>query len=334
MRISDLNEEIARKRAAGDTPHNEIMYLHQKFSFPVACLVFALLGLALGLNTRKEGKLAGLTLGVAVILVYWGLLGLAESWTKAGNWGGSRGGFPAWLARWFPNIILGIVGVVAVWWRSRSSGGALTLEVPSWLTRWRKRKTAGDPAAAAVAAPPRPVLVIRIPRLSIPGPRLLDRYVGARYLRMVALAFVSLLALFYIGTFLDLSDKLFKGQADGWMFLRYLWYSTPQFIAFVLPSAMLVAVLGTIGGLMRNGELTVMRACGVSLYRTALPLLVLGADVWRACCSCSTNTCSRPRSGAPTSWATPFAAGRRTPTRSAIRAGSSGSGTAGFTTTS
>src|SRR5262245_61723732 len=41
MRISDLNAEIARKRAAGDTPHNEIMYLHQKFSFPVACLVFS-----------------------------------------------------------------------------------------------------------------------------------------------------------------------------------------------------------------------------------------------------------------------------------------------------
>ena len=281
MRISDLNEEIARKYAAGDTPHNEIMYLHQKFSFPVACLVFSLLGLALGLNTRKEGKLAGLTLGVAVILVYWGLLGLAESWTKAGNWGGARGGFPAWLARWFPNIILGIVGIIAVWWRGRSSGGALTLEVPGWLTRWRKKKPVAAAATAAgdgkpAAAPPRPVLVIRIPRLSIPAPRLLDRYVGARYLRMLMLAFVSLLALFYIGTFLDLSDKLFKGQADGWMFMRYLWYSTPQIIVFVLPSAVLVAVLGTIGGLMRNGELTVMRACGVSLYRTALPLMVLG----------------------------------------------------------
>jgi LPS export ABC transporter permease LptG len=37
----------------------------------------------------------------------------------------------------------------------------------------------------------------------------------------------------------------------------------------------LVAVLGTIGALTRSSELTVMRACGVSLYRTALPLIVL-----------------------------------------------------------
>jgi LPS export ABC transporter permease LptG len=43
--------------------------------------------------------------------------------------------------------------------------------------------------------------------------------------------------------------------------------------------ATLVAVLGTIGGLTRTGELTVMRACGVSLYRAALPLLFL-AGIW------------------------------------------------------
>jgi LPS export ABC transporter permease LptG len=43
--------------------------------------------------------------------------------------------------------------------------------------------------------------------------------------------------------------------------------------------ATLVAVLATIGGLIRTGELTVMRACGVSLYRVGLPLIVL-ALVW------------------------------------------------------
>jgi LPS export ABC transporter permease LptG len=37
----------------------------------------------------------------------------------------------------------------------------------------------------------------------------------------------------------------------------------------------LIAVLGTIGALTRTSELTVMRACGVSLYRVAVPLLVL-----------------------------------------------------------
>jgi lipopolysaccharide export system permease protein len=283
MRISDLTKEIARKRAAGDTPHNEIMYLHQKFSFPVACLVFAILGLALGLNTRKEGKLAGLALGLGVILVYHGLLGLGDAWTKAGNWEGARGGLPAEWARWLPNIVLGALGIVAVWWRRQSAGGSLTLQPPEWLLRRFRRTPAASPEGGqqAMAGPsaPRFVVVIRIPRLAFPTPRLLDRYVSGRYLRTIGLTFVSLLALAYIGAFLDLSQKLFKGQANGWMFLSYLWYSTPKFIGFAIPSATLVAVLGTIGGLTRTGELTVMRACGISLYRTALPLLLI-AFVW------------------------------------------------------
>ena len=38
----------------------------------------------------------------------------------------------------------------------------------------------------------------------------------------------------------------------------------------------LIGVLVTIGLLTRNSELVVMRACGISLYRTAVPLVLLG----------------------------------------------------------
>jgi lipopolysaccharide export LptBFGC system permease protein LptF len=83
------------------------------------------------------------------------------------------------------------------------------------------------------------------------------------------------MGLYYIGTIIDLSKKLFKGQASGWLLAQYLWYSTPRFIYYTVPIATLVAVLGTVGGLTRSSELTVMRACGVSLYRAALPLVAL-----------------------------------------------------------
>jgi len=119
------------------------------------------------------------------------------------------------------------------------------------------------------------VVVIRFPHLGLPRPRLLDLYVGTRYLRMVALSLTGLLGLYYIGTCVELAEKLFKGQADGRMLALYLWYSTPRIINDITPIATLVAVLGTIGALTRTSELTVMRACGVSLYRTALPLILL-----------------------------------------------------------
>jgi LPS export ABC transporter permease LptG/LPS export ABC transporter permease LptF len=269
-KIPDLLAEIELKRQGGLSPHNEIMYLHQMFSFPVACLVFAPLGLALGLHTRREGKLAGLTLGMFVVFVYWAFMAQAEALTKGQH-------FPAEWARWVPNLVMAPVGVLALWWRSRARGREIRIPLP----RLGFARASAATAAPASGPQPRVVLVIKVPHLSLPGPRLLDVYIGGRYLRMVALAFVGLLGLYYIAEFLDKSDNLFKGQADGRLMIEYLWYSTPRFVAFIVPIATLLAVLGTIGALTRTSELTVMRACGISLYRAALPLFMLGL-MWSA----------------------------------------------------
>ena len=57
--------------------------------------------------------------------------------------------------------------------------------------------------------------------------------------------------------------------------MRYLWYASPQFLYYLVPLAVLMGALVTIGALTKNSELVVMKACGISLYRAAAPLLVL-----------------------------------------------------------
>ena len=47
------------------------------------------------------------------------------------------------------------------------------------------------------------------------------------------------------------------------------------------PMAALVATLVTIGLMTKNSELVVMRACGISLYRTAAPLLLFAPSRFR-----------------------------------------------------
>ena len=83
--------------------------------------------------------------------------------------------------------------------------------------------------------------------------------------------------LFYISTFIDLSDHLFKGTATTGMLFAYFWWSTPQFVYYIIAIAVLLAAVVTIGALTKSSELIVMRACGISLYRTAVPLLVAAA---------------------------------------------------------
>src|SRR5690606_23380895 len=108
---------------------------HQMFSFPVACLVFALAGVALGLHTRKEGRLGGFALGIGVIFVYYGAMQLAQNLTKGGQ-------FPAEWARWAPNIVVALIGAVALARRMRHSGREWTIALPAWVTRlWPWRQT-------------------------------------------------------------------------------------------------------------------------------------------------------------------------------------------------
>jgi LPS export ABC transporter permease LptG len=121
------------------------------------------------------------------------------------------------------------------------------------------------------------VVVIRVPQLRLPfrGISLLDRYVTRVFSKIVVLAFFGLLGIFYISTFIDLSDKLFRGQTTIGMMAQHFYYITPQFVFYIVPLSTLIAAMVTIGLLTKTSELVVMKACGLSLYRVAAPLLAL-----------------------------------------------------------
>jgi LPS export ABC transporter permease LptG/LPS export ABC transporter permease LptF len=281
--IAELKADAQLKVSKGMSPHPEVIAIHQRFSFPVACLVFGIIGLALGLTVAREGKLAAFVVGTLVIFAYYIVMFLSESLTK-GHY------LNMYLSRWMPNIVLGIFGIAALVWRARFIEGRLPFRIPAVVGRLLKRvgRSAGAQRPAAAGAPIRgearprldgagraPVLVIRVPRLRLPSPGLLDRYISRIYIRIAGLSFLALLGLFHISTFLDKSDKIFKGQATAADVGQLLIYMTPQFVYFVIPISALLSVLVTFGLLSRNSELTVMKACGISLYRVSLPVILL-----------------------------------------------------------
>ena len=263
LSVPQLRDEIDQLTAAGLSPHEPIMEIQQKYSIPVACLIFAVIGLALGVTSRRDGKLASFALGGGVVFSYYIIMYGARAMAKG------QLVMPQ-LAMWLPNVILGIGGVALLLWRSRSVERRIT--VP-FLFR---------PVAPAEPTPEgEHITKVMRPALRIPGlgVNILDWYVTKVYLGVAALAFVGLLGIFYISTFIDLSDKLFKGQTTGQLLIQYLWYATPQFSYFVLPIASLVATLVTVGLLTKSSELTVMKACGISLYRATLPIFLMSL-VW------------------------------------------------------
>ena len=273
LTLRELRREADRMRAAGESPHRPIMEIHERFSVPIACLVFALVGVGLGITTRRDAKSSSFALGIGVIFIYYVSMYLPEAMAKGAL-------VSPHLAKWLPNIVLGLAGLLLVVWRSHLS----ERRIGARLFRNRALPEGPGPADGADGdhEPPSPRLVVRGAAGRPPGLSLLDWYVVLMYLRWVSTAVVGLLGIFYISTFIDLADKLFKGQTSLAQLLEYFWFATPQFVYYVLPISALVATLITIGALTRSSELTVMKACGISLARAALPMFALSL-VWSAC---------------------------------------------------
>ena len=267
--VSELRQTVVELRREGLPTDRAEYYIHLKFAIPVACFVFALLGLGFGVSPHRGGKLAAFALGSGVIFAYYLVMYQARSLSLGGR-------FPAALAAWLPNLVLGPVGVAVAWRRARSSGRVFELRWPAlaWLRRRGPELASHARAAGAGGAAP-PGARPRGP--SLPQPGILDRYLATIYLRLQVLTFASLLGIFYISEFIDLSDKLFRGSTTAGRLLRYFAFETPQLVYYIIPISVLLATLVTIGVLTRSSELVVMRACGVSLYRTALPLLAMAA---------------------------------------------------------
>lgn len=267
MTIAELQDRIAQAPLRGEKDYEYRFMLQQKLALPVTCPILALIGFALGASNRKDGKFASFVLGTAVIFAYYVVLWFARAGAISGQIN------PDW-APWISNLIMGAAAIALLVWRTRAGDRPIRLTLPAL-----QRRTSALPAAAPAtpnAAPAGVVLVVRVPHLRIPTPRLLDLYVSRQYVRVLLVGIGGLLGLFYISTFIDLADEMFRGQTTGATVVQYFFFLGPQFLYYVIPMAVLIAALVTIGVMSKNSELMVTRACGVSLYRTVAPLVFFG----------------------------------------------------------
>ena len=269
MTIPELKREMDALLEKNIYPHNQIIAWQQKYSIPTACVAFMLVALGLGVSNRRDGRLASFVLGVGVVFIYWVLLYISEAIAK----GRLLPYWFAWVAMWVPNVVVAAWGAALILRKMRGPDSALRLALPFALRR--APRASGEVTAGVRPRGTRVVVVVRVPNISVPRPSILDWYVLRQGLRIFVLSTAALLGLFYIASFIDLSDHLFKGRTSTAMILSYLWFATPQFLYYLVPLAVLMAALVTIGALTKNSELVVMKACGISLYRAAAPLLIL-----------------------------------------------------------
>jgi LPS export ABC transporter permease LptG/LPS export ABC transporter permease LptF len=268
--------------------------LNSRFSYPFACLVLMLIGVPLGLSSKRGGKSTGFVLTLLLVFAYYILSINGVALAKSGK-------LSPFVGVWATNFIFAAFGLILL--QQLAGGGVLlnfftavgatlgkklTAIAPrsivaalSRLTSPAQSRLERDLQSAANQINPRhpsPTLVQRMRSLfKTSFPLLLDEYVMRSYAANFFLSLGAFVVLYVIFTFFELMGDIIRNQTPFVIVGEYLFNLVPYIISAVTPLCSLLAVLITFGALNRNSELTAMKATGISLYRVLAPILVLAA---------------------------------------------------------
>jgi LPS export ABC transporter permease LptG len=233
--------------------------LHRRFALPVACIMLAMVGIPLGIATRKGGRAAGYVNAIFVAffcyyLAFVSLLGLARQKT-----------LPVPVALWLPNAVFFMAGLIFLA-RLEKPGdsdffGDLRARVADSF-KGLKARVMGTHGSALAAW--------RLPLL----PQLVDTYILSAFLTYLVLILCSFVSLVLVFNFFELISDMLRNNITLWKMFTYLFFLTPQLVYDLLPPSILVAVLAAFGVMSKQNEITAFKACGVSLYRLAAPILL------------------------------------------------------------
>ncbi|ABQ27887.1 LPS export ABC transporter permease LptF [Geotalea uraniireducens] len=104
MSLAELRANLASGRFDAKMMRDMRLEYHRRFSLPFACLIFALVGMPLGIQNQRSGKAAGFTMSIGLLLAYYIVL-------SAGKALGERELLSPLLAVWAPNLLFVSLGI-------------------------------------------------------------------------------------------------------------------------------------------------------------------------------------------------------------------------------
>ncbi len=105
--------------------------------------------------------------------------------------------------------------------------------------------------------------------------RIISRYLLFEFLRVLILATVFFLAVFFVVDFIEKIDNFLEAGVAVPRVLYYYLMLIPSLLFYMAPVAVLVSLLISLGLLARRSEIVVMKASGISLTRLSLPFLLV-----------------------------------------------------------
>jgi LPS export ABC transporter permease LptG/LPS export ABC transporter permease LptF len=263
------------EHAHGPDPKRYLIELYNRFSFPAACLVLMLVGVPLGVNSRRGGKSSGFVFTILLVFIYYFL-------SSTGIALGRQNKLPVFLAVWSANLLFAVVGVFLLW--QMATGGRVLTAISDWMSRLGRVKPAlangNGFGLTGFLDKLQPRAGLRTgARAKSRGafPRILDEYVVREFVTMFLLVLAAFVLLLIVFTFFDLVGDIIRNHIPLTTVGAYLFNLTPSQIYQITPLAVLISALVTFGLLNRNSEIIAMKATGISLYRLVVPIVSIAA---------------------------------------------------------
>ena len=253
-----------------------LIELNNRFAFPAACLVLMLVGVPLGVTSRRGGKSSGFVF--TMLLVFHLLLSVVHRRRARRGRTSCRPlspcGPPTCCSprRDFPAVADGNRRARADGTREPDNAHS---ETPRFGYCSGSSRQQLAPDALLERRHPRSV------RKAYRGafPRILDEYVVREFLATFLMVLSGFVLLMLVFTFFELVGDIIRNHIPLTTVGLYLINLTPSMLYTIAPLAVLIAVLVTFGVLNRNSEIIAMKATGISLYRLVIPILVISATL-------------------------------------------------------
>ena len=107
----------------------------------------------------------------------------------------------------------------------------------------------------------------------------LDIYIIRQFLVTLSMTLFGFLCVILIVDLIENLDRFIDNSIPARITIKYYIYAIPWFINIGLPMAMLISTVFSIGLIAKRNELSAMKSSGISLYRIAIPITIIGLIV-------------------------------------------------------